>query len=149
MNIHNSQIIYKTNMVYTNRMDDYLKYMSVDESDRHEIRNKYSDEEMFNSMLECNRINNRKNAYPQIEEQLDMIYKHGLEHWRSEIEKIKARYNEIPGYTCKYEDTRISELQTTRTDLQAEKAKVAKLELLIEGITARMTEHERQTGFRM
>jgi hypothetical protein len=34
-------------------------------------------------------------------------------------------------------------------DLQAEKAKVAKLELLIEGITARMTEHERQTGFRM
>ena len=149
MNIHNSQIIYKTNMVYTNRMDDYLKYMSVDESDRQEIRNKYSDEEMFNSMLECNRINNRKNAYPQIEEQLDMIYKHGLEHWRSEIEKIKARYNEIPGYTCKYEDTRISELQTTRTDLQAEKAKVAKLELLIEGITARMTEHERQTGFRM
>ena len=34
-------------------------------------------------------------------------------------------------------------------DLQAEKAKVAKLELLIEGITTRMTEHERQTGFRM
>ena len=34
-------------------------------------------------------------------------------------------------------------------DLQAEKAKVAKMELLIEGITARMTEHERQTGFRM
>ena len=133
-------------MVYTNRMDDYLKYMSVDESDRQEIRNKYSDEEMFNSMLECNRINNRKNAYPQIEEQLDMIYKHGLEHWRSEIEKIKARYNEIPGYTCKYEDTRISILQT---ELQAEKAKVAKLELLIEGITTRMTEHERQTGFRM
>jgi hypothetical protein len=33
--------------------------------------------------------------------------------------------------------------------LQAEKAKVAKLELLIEGITTRMTEHERQTGFRM
>jgi hypothetical protein len=133
-------------MVYTNRMDDYLKYMSVDESDRHEIRNKYSDEEMFNSMLECNRINNRKNAYPQIEEQLDMIYKHGLEHWRSEIEKIKARYNEIPEYTRKYEDTRISILQT---ELQAEKAKVAKLELLIEGITTRMTEHERQTGFRM
>jgi hypothetical protein len=127
-------------------MDDYLKYMSVDESDRHEIRNKYSDEEMFNSMLECNRINNRKNAYPQIEEQLDMIYKHGLEHWRSEIEKIKARYNEIPEYTRKYEDTRISILQT---ELQAEKAKVAKLELLIEGITTRMTEHERQTGFRM
>jgi hypothetical protein len=146
MNIHNSQIIYKTNMVYTNRMDDYLKYMSVDESDRQEIRNKYSDEEMFNSMLECNRINNRKNAYPQIEEQLDMIYKHGLEHWRSEIEKIKARYNEIPEYTRKYEDTRISILQT---ELQAEKAKVAKLELLIEGITTRMTEHERQTGFRM
>jgi hypothetical protein len=133
-------------MVYTNRMDDYLKYMSVDESDRQEIRNKYSDEEMFNSMLECNRINNRKNAYPQIEEQLDMIYKHGLEHWRSEIEKIKARYNEIPEYTRKYEDTRISILQT---ELQAEKAKVAKLELLIEGITTRMTEHERQTGFRM
>jgi hypothetical protein len=127
-------------------MDDYLKYMSVDESDRHEIRNKYSDEEMFNSMLEWNRINNRKNAYPQIEEQLDMIYKHGLEHWRSEIEKIKARYNEIPEYTRKYEDTRISILQT---ELQAEKAKVAKLELLIEGITTRMTEHERQTGFRM
>jgi hypothetical protein len=116
-------------MVYTNRMDDYLKYMSVDESDRQEIRNKYSDEEMFNSMLECNRINNRKNAYPQIEEQLDMIYKHGLEHWRSEIEKIKARYNEIPGYTCKYEDTRISELQTTRTDLQAEKEKTQQLEV--------------------
>ena len=34
-------------------------------------------------------------------------------------------------------------------DLQTEKAKVAKMELLIEGITARMTEHERQTGFRM
>ena len=42
-----------------------------------------------------------------------------------------------------------TDLQTTRTDLQAEKAKVAKLELLIEGINDRMTEHERQTGFRM
>jgi len=42
-----------------------------------------------------------------------------------------------------------TDLQTTRTDLQTEKAKVAKLELLIEGITDRMTEHERQTGFRM
>jgi hypothetical protein len=40
-------------------------------------------------------------------------------------------------------------LDILKTDLQAEKAKVAKLELLIEGITARMTEHERQTGFRM
>jgi hypothetical protein len=39
--------------------------------------------------------------------------------------------------------------QEIYTDLQAEKAKVAKLELLIEGITTRMTEHERQTGFRM
>jgi hypothetical protein len=50
-----------------------------------------------------------------------------------------------------YEDlqTTRTDLQTTRTDLQAEKAKVAKLELLIEGITTRMTEHERQTGFRM
>ena len=42
-----------------------------------------------------------------------------------------------------------TDLQTTRTELQAEKAKVAKLELLIEGINDRMTEHERQTGFRM
>ena len=109
-------------------MDDYLKYMSVDESDRQENRNKYTDEEMFNSMLECNRINNRKNAYPQIEEQLDMIYKHGLEHWRSEIEKIKARYNEIPEYTRKYEDTRISILQT---ELQAEKARNDSLEARI------------------
>jgi hypothetical protein len=40
-------------------------------------------------------------------------------------------------------------LQEVDRQLQAEKAKVAKLELLIEGITARMTEHERQTGFRM
>lgn len=109
-------------------MDDYLKYMSADESVRQEIRNKYSDEEMFNSMLEWNRINNRKNAYPQIEEQLDMIYKYGLEHWRSEIEKIKARYNEIPEYTRKYEDTRISILQT---ELQAEKARNDSLELRI------------------
>jgi hypothetical protein len=40
-------------------------------------------------------------------------------------------------------------LQEVDRQLQAEKAKVAKLELLIEGITTRMTEHERQTGFRM
>jgi len=40
-------------------------------------------------------------------------------------------------------------LDILKTELQAEKAKVAKLELLIEGITTRMTEHERQTGFRM
>ena len=40
-------------------------------------------------------------------------------------------------------------LDILKTELQAEKAKVAKLELLIEGITDRMTEHERQTGFRM
>jgi hypothetical protein len=40
-------------------------------------------------------------------------------------------------------------LQEVDRQLQAEKAKVAKMELLIEGITARMTEHERQTGFRM
>jgi hypothetical protein len=50
-----------------------------------------------------------------------------------------------------YEDlqTTRTDLQTTKEELQAEKAKVAKLELLIEGITTRMTEHERQTGFRM
>ena len=40
-------------------------------------------------------------------------------------------------------------ITTLETELQAEKAKVAKLELLIEGINDRMTEHERQTGFRM
>lgn len=109
-------------------MDDYIKYMNADESGRTEIRNKYSDEEMFKSMLEYNRIHNRKKSYPQVEEQLDMIYKYGLEHWRVEIEKIKALYNEIPEYTRKYEDTRITLLQT---ELQAEKARNDSLELRI------------------
>jgi len=122
-------------MLYINRMDNYNKYMNADESGRMEIRNEYSDENMFNSMLEYNRIHYRKKSYPQIEEQLDMIYKYGLEHWRVEIEKIKARYNELPGYTHKYEDNRIKILQA---ELQAEKTKVTTLETQFTDLLARV-----------
>lgn len=109
-------------------MDDYIKYINADEPGRIEIQNRYSDKEMFNSMLEYNRTYNRKRSYPRVEEQLDMIYKYGLEHWRVEIEKIKALYNEIPEYTRKYEDDRITLLQT---ELQVEKVRNDSLEARI------------------
>jgi hypothetical protein len=34
----------------------------------------------------------RSVAYPSIEEQLDMIYHHGIDVWKAEIKKIKDKY---------------------------------------------------------
>lgn len=34
----------------------------------------------------------RKAAYPSIEDQLDMIFNNGLEGWRATIDGIKKRY---------------------------------------------------------
>lgn len=34
----------------------------------------------------------RKADYPSIEEQLDMIYHHGIDVWRARIQRTKDRY---------------------------------------------------------
>jgi chromosome segregation ATPase len=109
--------------------DDYHDYMNaVTDEDRQKIQNKYSDKEMFDSMIDWHRINHRKNAYPPIQEQLDMIYRCGLEHWKSEIEDIKSKYPDLTrGYTTRFHEmqkiettqTQLNEnLQTTLADLQ-------------------------------
>jgi hypothetical protein len=65
------------------------------------------------------------------------------------LETLRKQRNEKLGQSdfSMLPDHRLS--RENEEDLQTEKAKVAKMELLIEGITTRMTEHERQTGFRM
>jgi hypothetical protein len=84
----------------------------------------------------------------------DIIYKHEIDR---HLENGTTPPNPTKGnLILEYEIPVVVEPSTdsvyddpVATELQAEKAKVAKLELLIEGINDRMTEHERQTGFRM
>lgn len=98
--------------------DDYHNYMNaVSDEDRQEIQNKYSDKEMFDSMIDWHRINHRINAYPPIQEQLDMIYRCGLEHWKSEIEDIKSKYPDLTrGYTTRFHE--MQKIETTQTQLK-------------------------------
>jgi chromosome segregation ATPase len=98
--------------------DDYHDYMNaVTDEDRQEIQNKYSDKEMFDSMIDWHRINHRKNAYPPIQEQLDMIYRCGLERWKSEIEDIKSKYPDLTrGYTTRFHE--MQKIETTQTQLK-------------------------------
>lgn len=37
-------------------------------------------------------IRNRKNEYPSIDDQLDLIYEKGIDAWKAEIKKVKDKY---------------------------------------------------------
>ena len=113
--------------------DDYYTYRNADtEEQRQGIRNKFSDQKMFESAMVLSMYDHRKRAYPPIEEQLDMIYRNGLDHWKSEIQGIKSKYPDMTNdYTKKNQDNRIEdikatleatkeELQTTKTELKAD-----------------------------
>lgn len=103
--------------------DDYHAYRRTDtEEQRQTIRNKYSDQEMFESAMEWSMHDYRKKEYPSIEEQLDTIYRDGLEHWKSEIQDIKSKYPNMTNvYTEKHND---NTLATLNADLQATKAQL-------------------------
>ena len=103
--------------------DDYHAYRRTDtEEQRQTIRNKYSDQEMFESAMEWSMHDYRKKEYPPIEEQLDTIYRDGLEHWKSQIQDIKSKYPNMTNvYTEKHND---NTLVTLNADLQATKAQL-------------------------
>lgn len=103
--------------------DDYHAYRRADtEEQRQAIRNKYSDQEMFESAMVWSMHDYRKKEYPPVEEQLDTIYRDGLEHWKSEIQDIKSKYPNMTNvYTEKHND---NTLATLNTDLQATKAQL-------------------------
>lgn len=112
--------------------DDYHTYRNADtEEQRQSIKNRFSDQEMFESAMVWSMHDYRKRAYPPIEEQLDTIYRNGLEHWKSEIQDIKCKYPDMTNaYTKKYHDTTLEALEerldsklATKSDLQAELAK--------------------------
>jgi len=144
-------------------MDDYYHtYRNADtEEQRQGIRNKFSDQEMFESAMVWSMYDHRKRAYPPIEEQLDMIYRNGLDHWKSEIQGIKSKYPDMTNdYTKKNQDNRIEDikatleatkeelqttkedLQTTKEELQSEKNKVATMELLVASLVKRVGDLE-------
>lgn len=103
--------------------DDYHVYRRADtEEQRQTIRNKYSDREMFESAMVWSMHDYRKKEYPPVEEQLDTIYRDGLEHWKSEIQDIKSKYPDMTNaYTKKHND---NTLATLNADLQATKAQL-------------------------
>lgn len=103
--------------------DDYHAYRRTDtEEQRQAIRNKYSDQEMFESAMVWSMHDYRKKEYPPVEEQLDTIYRDGLEHWKSEIQDIKSKYPNMTNvYTEKHND---NTLATLNADLQATKAQL-------------------------
>lgn len=106
--------------------DDYHTYRNADtEEQRQGIRTKFSDQKMFESAMVWSMYDYRKRAYPPIEEQLDMIYRNGLDHWKSEIQGIKSKYPDMTNnYTKKNQDNRIEDikatLETTRTTLEGD-----------------------------
>lgn len=146
--------------------DDYHTYRNADtEEQRQGIRNKFSDQAMFESAMVWSMYDYRKGAYPPIEEQLDMIYRNGLDHWKSEIQGIKSKYPDMTNdYTKKNQDNRIEDikatleatkttlegnlaetkvdLQTTKAELQSEKNKVATMELLVASLVKRVGDLE-------
>lgn len=75
--------------------DDYITYITATPEERETIKQKYSDENMFLSMLTFNRTHHRKNAYPPIEDQLDMIYHEGVDTWKLKIKEVKDKYPKI------------------------------------------------------
>jgi small-conductance mechanosensitive channel len=95
--------------------DDYHTYRNADtEEQRQGIRNKFSDQAMFESAMVWSMYDYRKGAYPPIEEQLDMIYRNGLDHWKSEIQGIKSKYPDMTNdYTKKNQDNRIEDIKAT------------------------------------
>jgi len=154
-------------LVLLNRMDDdYHTYRNADtEEQRQGIRNKFSDQEMFESAMVWSMYDYRKGAYPPIEEQLDMIYRNGLDHWKSEIQGIKSKYPDMTNdYTKKNQDNRIEDikatleatkttlegnlaetkvdLQTTTAELQSEKNQVATMERLVASLVKRVGDLE-------
>jgi len=133
-------------------MEDYYHtYRNADtEEQRQGIRNIFSDQKMFESAMMWSMYDYRKRAYPPIEEQLDMIYRNGLDHWKSEIQGIKSKYPDMTNdYTKKNQDNRIEdikatlqttkeELQTTKEELQTEKARNNSLEARILALEKRI-----------
>jgi len=75
--------------------DDYIKSITATPEEKAMIKAKYSDDRMYESMLEVARTRHRKNEYPPLEEQLDMIYHEGIEAWKSKIKSIKDKYPKI------------------------------------------------------
>lgn len=128
--------------------DDYHAYRNADtEEQRQGIRTKFSDQEMFESAMMWSMYDYRKGAYPPIEEQLDMIYRNGLDHWKSEIQGIKSKYPDMTNdYTKKNQDNRIEDIKATlegdlqiiNSKLQAEKARNNSLEARILALEKRI-----------
>jgi len=75
--------------------DDYIKSITATPEEIATIKAKYSDDRMYESMLEVSRTHHRKKEYPPLEEQLDMIYHEGIEAWKSKIKSIKDKYPKI------------------------------------------------------
>lgn len=75
--------------------DDYISCITATPEERETIKQKYSDENMFLSMLTFNRTHHRKNAYPPIEDQLDMIYHEGVDAWKLKIKEVKDKYPKV------------------------------------------------------
>tara|TARA_B100000497_G_scaffold42094_1_gene48998 strand:+ start:1924 stop:2319 length:396 start_codon:yes stop_codon:yes gene_type:complete len=130
-------------------MDDYYHtYRNADtEEQRQGIRNIFSDQKMFESAMMWSMYDYRKRAYPPIEEQLDMIYRNGLDHWKSEIQGIKSKYPDMTNdYTKKNQDNRIEDIKATlegdlqiiNSKLQAEKARNNSLEARIVALEKRI-----------
>ena len=115
---------------------------------------------MFESAMVWSMHDYRKKEYPPVEEQLDTIYRNGLEHWKSEIQTIKSKYPDMTNaYTEKYHDTTLealeerldsklestqTELTKTKSDLQSEKDKVATMELLVASLLSRVGDLEKR-----
>jgi hypothetical protein len=130
-------------------MEDYYHtYRNADtEEQRQGIRNIFSDQKMFESAMMWSMYDYRKRAYPPIEEQLDMIYRNGLDHWKSEIQGIKSKYPDMTNnYTKKNQDNRIEDikaalegdLQIINSKLQTEKARNNSLEARILALEKRI-----------
>lgn len=75
--------------------NDYITCITATPEERENIKQKYSDENMFLSMLTFNRTHYRKNEYPSIEDQLDMIYHEGLDAWKLKIKEVKDKYPKV------------------------------------------------------
>ena len=127
--------------------DDYHTYRNADtEEQRQGIRNIFSDQEMFESAMVWSMYDHRKRAYPPIEEQLDMIYRNGLDHWKSEIQGIKSKYPDMTNdYTKKNQDNRIEDikatLEATKEELQTTKSVLeADLQTTKEDLQTTLTE---------
>jgi len=77
----------------------YKEYLEAEDKEKYLSDLKEKDELMGYKVLMNNNCHQepRKKEFPSFEEQLDIIFHHGIDEWKNQINKIKEKYPKVKG----------------------------------------------------